>query len=143
MRTLKKLWGNDTVRTIAMALCFSIPLVAILYTIPELFNYTEIEVLVTTSEAENSEVARITNIEFIEQTTRRVPIKVGKFTSMRTQTKPAQYLVTIVYDGITKTFDNETLYNAAKAGEDVTATFIFKYGKWSDDLYSVDLKVED
>ena len=71
----------------------------------------------------NKEVIEVTAIvsdkEYKEETSRLIPIRVGKMTSYNKRNYPEEYLVTVYYNGITDIIDNQELYNAVEEGNAV------------------------
>lgn len=71
----------------------------------------------------NQEVTEVTAIvsdkEYKEESSRLIPIRVGKITSYNKRNYPEEYLVTVYYNGITDIINNQELYNAVEEGNAV------------------------
>lgn len=67
---------------------------------------------------------------------RLIPVYCGKVITFMTQ--PAHYIVVVEYNGIRKTFDNSSMYNNYKIGDNINLTLITIY--YSND--NVEYKLE-
>ncbi len=78
--------------------------------------------------------ATITEMQYEDSYITFIPMfnAATKTTTLRPQTHSAQYLVTVTYEGISETFDNQTLYEAVKEGDTIQMILCKNYDKDGD-----------
>lgn len=94
---------------------------------------------------ESSEViGTVTDMEYNDSYTTFISVyNAGTKTPMLIPQKhPAQYLVTITYEGISETFDDQTLYESVKEG-DAIQIVLYKYYDKNDDLIKQNLQLPE
>ncbi len=73
--------------------------------------------------------ATVTAVQYKHSYITYIPMYTGKFFTNITQFHPEQYLVTVAYDDLSKTFDDETLYKKVKKGDKVELILYNGYDK--------------
>lgn len=92
---------------------------------------------------ETSVQAQVLSLEYVEESSSLVPVRMGKTTTYIHRTNPAKFLVTLSYDDVTETFDSEALYHAAESGEEIHAVLVQKFRKETGELVNAWLKLAD
>lgn len=85
--------------------------------------------------------AEVIEMEYKRSYTTYIPLRVGKTTVMSPQYHSAKHYVTIRFEDITETFDDEELYDRVKEGDQITAYFYRGYDK-AGELVRTKLKLE-
>lgn len=80
-------------------------------------------------EEEIEVTATVTEMRYKSSYTTFIPIFNGKSTTLMPQFHPERYLVTVAYDDLSKTFNNESLYNKVKEGDEVQLILYNGYDK--------------
>ena len=92
---------------------------------------------------ETSVQAQVVSMEYVEESSSLIPVRMGKTTTYVRQTHPEKFLVTVYYDDVTETFDSEALYQAVETGEEIHVILVQKFRKGTDELVSTWLKLAD
>lgn len=81
-------------------------------------------------EEETFEVnAVVTEKDYQGSYTTYIPMRVGKVTMMSPQFHPAKHNVTITYEDISQTFNNEELYEKVSEGDTITVILYHGYNE--------------
>ncbi len=81
-------------------------------------------------EEETFEVtAVVAEKEYKSSYTTYTPMRVGKVTMMSPQFHPAKYNVTIVYEDMAQTFNNQALYEKVSKGDTITVILYHGYNE--------------
>lgn len=75
-------------------------------------------------EEEIEVTATVTEVRYRGSYTTFIPIFNGKTSTLIPQFHPERYLVTVAYDDLTETFNDEPLYDKVKEGDEVQTNLV-------------------